>query len=624
MPGNVPNISDNTFSFIKAYAKVVLQQGVPILDADWNELQDIIRVARIRQNIVMLGNCRLAPGSSNDTPGFVLKANGTSNNFYFTPGLACVEGVIVPSIHDESEPVSDVWYNSDDNFLMEGKVTSLGTGTIIDENTFYELFMDVVGCRIKMTSGADIGTTYIISSRVSSTELQLSSGTGSIAPGDTYKMLPPALTTPSGARVDEVYIQAWFEDINSEEDTDLYNATLGLEASHRSKVRSVVRVSEGGSTPSTPDPFGVGVRYMRIGRLNRTATAAIQSGHPQTESNAVHKAGLGSADTLGSDPQLIWRNLGWKADAEVTAYTISIYQWGPSLVLLRGAYLANDGHVYVGSQPTQPFWADTYGNVQWGLYGAAFEDLGSFADDATWYCRNEFSNEGPNFKGGTSVDISSKLSLVDGADLQLDNDGHIIGDVDSASGAMKLFAMNVGLEVQMLYTDDEFWWLLNTTYDRATEEFVSISPTTSYLMRFVSGGMKFMHHIYSSVPWEMADWSYFTAVDTSKVQVQDIRMAREMDTYAVDQERVFTRYPGFLCVRMEHPTQGRHVALFRTDDNDSIFSLVSGNSSYFDAQYGHSGTVNVYPSGAGGFLIQNKVTSQVDVGYGYIQMSDIS
>jgi hypothetical protein len=96
-----------------------------------------------------------------------------------------------------------------------------------------------------------------------------------------------------------------------------------------------------------------------------------------------------------------------------------------------------------------------------------------------------------------------------------------------------------------------------------------------------------------------------------------------MQTYAVDQERFFERHMGFLMVRMEHSLQGRHVAIYRTEDNDSVFDLISGNSTYFDYQYGHSGTVNVYPSGTGDFLIQNKVTQPVNIGYGYIRLTNI-
>ena len=37
------NFSRNTFDPLKDYVAVRLQQGVPVLDADWNELNDVTR-----------------------------------------------------------------------------------------------------------------------------------------------------------------------------------------------------------------------------------------------------------------------------------------------------------------------------------------------------------------------------------------------------------------------------------------------------------------------------------------------------------------------------------------------------------------------------------------------------
>jgi len=624
MSGNVPNISDDTFNFIKAYAKVVLQQGVPILDSDWNELQDIIRLSRIQQNIAALGNCRMAPGSSSNIVGFIVNGNGSSNNFYFTPGLACVEGVIVPSEHGVAEPSSDVWYDSNDNYMMDGVVTAIGSGTITDVHTFYELFMNVVGCRIRMTSGAEIGNTFIISARNSATTLQLSGGIGSIAPGDTYRMLPPPLTTPVSPRVDEVYLQVWFDDINADEDTDLLNPSLGLEPSHRSKVRSVVRVAEGGATPATPDPYSLGVRYMKIGFIERIASAAIQASYCETAHNAAIKAGISSSDTLSNYPQLLWRNLGFKSDAEVNSSTISIYQWGPALIVVKGVYIGNDGHIYMGTVPTVAFYADTNGRVRYVPSGSAGQDMGPYSSESTFSCLNDLYSTGPNFKGGDAVDIHSQLRLQEGACIQLSDDSHIIGDSDAASGAMKLFSSGTGWDVQQLYTDGEIWWLINTTYNRSTGEFVSIAPSSaSYFLRYTAGELRCMFHIYSVTPWTIGQWSYRVAMDPSRVHAYDFSMTRELVSYSVDQERVFPREMGFLAVRLHHASQGRHVALYRTEDNATIFDLISGDSSYFDSAYGHPGTVNAYPSGTDDFLIQNRVTQTVNIGYGYIRLTDI-
>jgi hypothetical protein len=624
MPGNTPNISDDTFNFIKAYAKVILQQGVPILDSDWNELQDIIRMARIRQNISALGNCRLAPGSSSNIPGFVLRGNGSVNNFYFTPGLACVEGVIVPSEHGVAEPSSDVWYDGNDNYMMEGTVTTVGSGRITDEHTVYELFMDVVGCRIRMTSGAELGSTFIISDRYSATKLQLAGGTGSIAPGDTYKMLPPPLTTPVSPRNDEVYLQVWFDDINAEEDTDLLNLALGMEPSHRDKLRSVVRVAEGGVTPTTPDPYSLGVRYMKLGVLERTSSSSIASGQVETSPNAVLKAGKGSADIISQYPQLLWRNLGFRSDPEVDITTISLYQYGPALIVLRGVYIGTDGHIYMGTQTTYGFYADTKGSIRFTNSGSPGADLGAYDSESTFYCISDFKFTGPVFKGGTSVKIHSQLDMLEGADMQLSDDGHILGDSSVSSNAMKLFEVNAGFESRVLYTDEEIWWLINTSYNRSTQEFTSIvSPYASQRLRFARGIIQFSSHPYSATPWSGSAWVSDVVVELTRVHSKDFVFTRDMASFSIDQAVSYSRYPGFLCVRLEHPTQGKHVALFRTEDNDATHEMISGNATYFSSTQDNSGTVNIYPSGSSEFFIQNKLTVSADIGYGYIQLWDM-
>jgi hypothetical protein len=41
------NFSRDTFDKLKHYVGVRLQQGVPIVDADWNELEDIALLYRL-------------------------------------------------------------------------------------------------------------------------------------------------------------------------------------------------------------------------------------------------------------------------------------------------------------------------------------------------------------------------------------------------------------------------------------------------------------------------------------------------------------------------------------------------------------------------------------------------
>ncbi|WP_030606714.1 DUF6519 domain-containing protein [Streptomyces fulvoviolaceus] len=86
------NFSRNTFHPEKSYVGVRLQQGVPLVDADWNEQNDVIR-QEVYDGLAAVGAdgvCRVASGSS--TYAFRLSPTGTANNFQFLAGPAVVGG----------------------------------------------------------------------------------------------------------------------------------------------------------------------------------------------------------------------------------------------------------------------------------------------------------------------------------------------------------------------------------------------------------------------------------------------------------------------------------------------------------------------------------------------------
>ena len=71
------NFSRNTFDRLKHYVGVRLQQGVPLIDADWNEQEDIRKFELQAFLKWFAGN-----GVPNDNDGFrILAAAGTTNNF---------------------------------------------------------------------------------------------------------------------------------------------------------------------------------------------------------------------------------------------------------------------------------------------------------------------------------------------------------------------------------------------------------------------------------------------------------------------------------------------------------------------------------------------------------------
>jgi hypothetical protein len=276
MSGNVPNVSRTTFDFAKEYGPLVLQQGVPVHDSDINEMLDNLWIRGLHAvNHAAIGDCRLehikldGTSSSNTGMQIIQHATTTTNDFSITDGWAMVGGVLVPST-PASPPVS---FDYEDQIMFSGAVTSVGAGNLTDTSKNWAAAHSLTNCRVKMTSGTESGNTFTITSLVSATTVSLSGGTATIAATDTYDVYPPALTTPSGsARTDLVYLMVFFDDIATEEDSVITHPGTSVEAVHKSKIRSIVRVTEGSTTMPTPTEANLvsyGMRYLKLGELAR-------------------------------------------------------------------------------------------------------------------------------------------------------------------------------------------------------------------------------------------------------------------------------------------------------------------------------------------------------------------
>jgi len=281
MPGNVPNTSRDSFQFSKMYDSVVLQQGVPIPDSDWNELQDIRRMMDILEAIYVLGEDMQIIPDGGTFPGFYPVGAGLTNDFNISAGVMLVGGVLAMTTMDE--PPAAITYDdaSQQNYIAEGVVETFAGSLLTESTKNWQAFHDLLAtanhgaCRVRFTSGTESGNEYTITA-YTATSLTISGGSPS--PGDTYVVLPPELTTPGGARTDEIYIMAWWEDIASEEDSVLEHPGLGVETAHRARRRWCVRVAENGTTPVTTSDHGFGVRYLQIGTMVRSASATIGVG----------------------------------------------------------------------------------------------------------------------------------------------------------------------------------------------------------------------------------------------------------------------------------------------------------------------------------------------------------
>jgi hypothetical protein len=80
-------ISPSTFDPLNRYVAVRLQQGVPIVDADWNEQEDV-RKFELRSYLKwFVGN-----GVPDGNDGFLCVANGTANDFIISRGVPAAPG----------------------------------------------------------------------------------------------------------------------------------------------------------------------------------------------------------------------------------------------------------------------------------------------------------------------------------------------------------------------------------------------------------------------------------------------------------------------------------------------------------------------------------------------------
>ncbi len=181
------NFSRNTFNRLKHYVSVRLQQGVPIVDADWNEMDDI---RRYELQAFLKWFVRSGVPLGND--GFRIQYMEVNDNFRIRGGDGTPEGA--------------------------GRCLVEGWDVIIESDT-----------------------TYIDQPLYNNTTLATAWG---------VKPVPP-LNVPTTARTDQVYLDVWEREVTAQDDfAHLVNPVIGMETSVRIKREWVVRVVEGGGDPA--------------------------------------------------------------------------------------------------------------------------------------------------------------------------------------------------------------------------------------------------------------------------------------------------------------------------------------------------------------------------------------
>jgi hypothetical protein len=197
------NFSRETFNKLKHYVGVRLQQGIPIVDADWNEMEDI-RKYELRSFLKwFVGN-----GIPYGNDGFKISAVAAANDFAIQGGDGTADGAgrcLVDGL--------DVMNESNLNYTAQA---------LYNNNT--------------------LATKW------------------GVAP------LPP-LSTPTSDRTDTVYLDVWEREVTSTEDPNLINPAIGIETAVRRKREWVVRVAENATAPPAPAAEHAHYALARLNRL---------------------------------------------------------------------------------------------------------------------------------------------------------------------------------------------------------------------------------------------------------------------------------------------------------------------------------------------------------------------
>lgn len=307
----------------KHYVGVRLQQGVPILDADWNEMEDLRKYelkSLIRQFIgdgVPTGNDGFSINAlaGNGVGTIVLKSampgvGYSSLDIDFTNSTGAATLGFLPgraySQHPGSSPARLTGNATEPFNLSEGMtITVKANGkegeTITFKGTDFAEISRATAAEVVQVINSNL--TRAIAETGSGNDFLISGGDGTsegagriLAEGEevinetdlTYSsqslyentalagqwnvpVIPP-LTGPSGSdRQDIVYIDVWEREILAEEDDQIVQPAIGIETAIRLKREWAIRVA-----PSAADLSGItriaNHRYLILARLNRKVT----------------------------------------------------------------------------------------------------------------------------------------------------------------------------------------------------------------------------------------------------------------------------------------------------------------------------------------------------------------
>jgi hypothetical protein len=226
--GNFSNDGKDTFDPRKRYVGVRLQQAVPLLDRDWNELEDIRRYEEAMLRKWYIGN-----GSPDD--GFKISAlDPAANDFKIAAGRCLVDGF---------EAVNEPYFNIDIKFEED-----LNKKNIPDE------LKDIFKTEGYPLSGGatvaqEIENEWTIIDKEERFIVRKEDETLSVYA--SYKRYLQQegiseLSAPATVRTDTVYLDVWIEEVTGDDDDALNNLDVGIPTCFRHKLKWRVKVAEDG------------------------------------------------------------------------------------------------------------------------------------------------------------------------------------------------------------------------------------------------------------------------------------------------------------------------------------------------------------------------------------------
>lgn len=311
-------------SVAKHYVGVRLQQGVPILDTDWNELEDLRRheVASVLQRFFGDGvpddndgfRIDALEGSGVDTivlQAAIMPLSGRSSiAIVFAQSTAASLLGFLPDMASSERPGGNparITGNETAPFaLADGLTLAVQVNDLPVEVVTFSAgaaFVDITQATAAEVAAA-LGAALANASAQIGTgnDFIIRGGNGTLAGAGrlmvegvevinedaiVFSSQPlyqnaqlaarwdvpviPALSTPPPAgRTDLVYVDVWDREVDADEDDAIVHAAVGIEASVRLRREWAVRVAEG-ATALAAVPRLPGHRYGELARIERTA-----------------------------------------------------------------------------------------------------------------------------------------------------------------------------------------------------------------------------------------------------------------------------------------------------------------------------------------------------------------